>query len=192
MYKIILTISLTVIATLSHATLTNDDWIKQIQLRMDLSNPSGNQGVCVVYPETTALPYVYKNRNHPKLVIAKQHHLLNETISIVKLYRPEQNVLEFEYDVTDIGKQYLKTWPNVSYFGFCYGKLVVDSIVKIEGLQITYQYKIENTPEWAKLIQFNFKNPVNDQQQETALFAYNEDDELISLSSNYSYYIEIK
>ncbi|XKM13497.1 hypothetical protein RCS94_10805 [Orbaceae bacterium ac157xtp] len=160
-----------------------------IQLRMDLINPTGDKGICLLYKDIKSLPYANEDRRYYPMTRAQKNGLVNEILSH-SLYNDKYSV-NYNYQLTELGKSYFTTWPDVNHIGFCYGKLVVESIYNVNNLTVTYQFRIEQSPEWAyDLVQPYFKKPLNEPQTEVAKFGYNEQGELISLTSNYNYYLK--
>ncbi|TEA27914.1 hypothetical protein [Candidatus Schmidhempelia bombi] len=173
MKKLLLT-SLLGIGTLALAGCDNYPYKEKIQGIYDWDNQTGDKAICMVitditqsmYPYTIKyidgadLPFTYETRR------AHFNHRTNKSLHFFsglgffseELVGEEQGKPLYRYELTDLGKQYVK-WA----FGatnFCFGRIVVDSIdrkrdwinrlggIKVRDVYITYH--VENIPDWVK------------------------------------------
>ncbi|TEA27913.1 hypothetical protein [Candidatus Schmidhempelia bombi] len=173
MKKLLLT-SLLGIGTLALAGCDNYPYKQDIQELYDWNNQTGDKAICMMVGEVTQsmypytikymdgadLPFTYETRE------AHFNQLTNESLHFFsglgffseELVGEEQGKPLYRYELTDLGKQYVK-W-KFGATNFCFGRIIVDSIGRkrdsINGVgggtirEVNITYHVENIPDWVK------------------------------------------
>jgi hypothetical protein len=147
-----------------------NDYKTRVQEDNDRNNPTGNKSACVrvgkVFPEMYPYTIKYMEGYDEKMDFLDPiyiNHKLNKRLALFakeglfseELVGQDGDKPLYRYDLTEEGKKYVDWWGGTN---FCFGRLVVDKIRKVEDGQngigggkmrtVYFYYHLENVPKW--------------------------------------------
>ena len=145
----------------------NTDYKTRIQKENDRNNPNGNKAICVDVGSIGAKGYPYTIKHmagydkdmdyqDPIYINYKLNHRLalfaKEGLFTEELVGYDGDKPLYRYNLTDEGLKYAD-WRRGT--GFCFGRVVVEKIVKVDNQwkdkpMVIFSYHMDNVPNWIK------------------------------------------